>query len=204
MSIKLEASSPILLEIQCPPTEIPWVLPMEKFSMFRTIFMISLAAFTIGPLPPQAVAQGLTTTSGDTFERQADLMIPIQTMMGSCPTQVRFWREYQTDFEPGDHLGLMLDVSSIGQGETEFIDSQDHAVTFRTPLSPEFYSCIGTLAHSDERQRRLLNMVFSAGYAYFHFDISPIKPAFEDTYFVNITHQEIVGQYPYVRWSVGD
>lgn len=172
--------------------------------MFRTIAMLSLTTIASGQLAPKAIAQGLSPSSRDDFERQTDLIMPVQPLMGNCPTQVRFWREYQTAFEPGDHLGLMLDVSSIGEGETEFIDSQDHAVTFRTLLPPEFNSCVGTLAHSDERQRRLLNVVFSTGYVYFHFDVSPIKPAVDDTYFVNITHQEIVGQYPYVRWAIGD
>lgn len=165
----------------------------------RLLLIVSTVLFSSNV----AVAAGLSPSSDDTFARQQDLTLPIQTLEGSCPTQVRFWRE-SGYFEPGEQLGIMLDVSSIGQGTTEFIDSQDDSVTFRTPLKPEFYSCIGTLAHSEERQRRPLNLVFSQGHVYFHFDITPLKPVREDTYFVTITRQEIVGQYPYVRWAVGD
>ena len=153
-----------------------------------------------------AMAEGLSPSSRDNFDRQDDLVIAIETTQGNCPTQIRFWREYESYFEPGEHSGMMLDVSSIGQGDTEFIDSQDNSVTFRTPLTPEFYTCVGSLASSDEeRQHRLFNIWFGQGHVYFHFDVSPIAPAYqEDWYFANITHQEIVGQYPYVRWAVGD
>lgn len=172
--------------------------------MVRSNPLFSLVAIaTTVLLAPQVAAQGLAPDSQDTFERQQDLVLSIQAIAGSCPTQVRFWRE-SGYFEPGEKLGIMLDVSSIGQGETKFINSQDNSVTFRTSLKPEFYSCIGTLGHSEERHRRLLNLVFSQGHMYFHFDISPIKPVNDNTYFVTIVHQEIVGQYPYVRWVVGD
>ncbi|MEO0397179.1 MAG: hypothetical protein AAF243_14515 [Cyanobacteria bacterium P01_A01_bin.137] len=170
--------------------------------MFR---IVALLASSLLIIPPVAMAQGLSPSSRDTFERQEDLLIPVEVTSGSCPTQVRFWQESHRHFEAGDNSGIMLDVSTIGQGKTEFIDSQDYSVTFKTPLSPKFYSCVGRLGDSEDHYRSLYDLWFVQGHVFFRFDITPIAPAPEENwYFATITHQEILGQYPYVRWAAGD
>ncbi|MEM8611631.1 MAG: hypothetical protein AAGF93_06400 [Cyanobacteria bacterium P01_H01_bin.105] len=156
-------------------------------------------------LTAPAMAEGLSPSSQDTFERLDDLVLSIDVVSGSCPDQVRFWQETRREFEAGENNGTMLDVSSLSQGNTEFIDNQEHSVTFRAPLTPEFYSCTGYLGESDTYARNLYHLWFEQGYVYFKFDVGPIAPEpDENWYFANITHQEIVGQYPYVRWAVGD
>ncbi|MEM1254474.1 MAG: hypothetical protein AAGI69_18740 [Cyanobacteria bacterium P01_H01_bin.21] len=170
--------------------------------MFRTAALLisSLLLTTTA-----TVAEGLSPSSHDTFDRLDDLIIPIDISSGSCPIQVRFWQETRRDFEAGDNIGMMLDVSAISRGKTEFLESQEHSVTFKTPLAPQFYSCVGTLGDSDQHYRHLYDLWFEQGHVYFRFDIGAIAPApDENWYFATITHQEIVGQYPYVRWAVGD
>ena len=170
--------------------------------MFRTTVLIASSLLLT---TTAAVAEGLSPSSHDTFERLDDLIIPIDITSGSCPTQVRFWRETQRTFEAGDNVGMMLDVSAISRGKTEFIDSREHSVTFKTPLAPQFYTCVGSLGESDEHYRSLYHLWFEQGHVYFRFDIGEIAPEPEENwYFATITHQEIVGQYPYVRWAVGD
>ncbi|EKV01875.1 hypothetical protein Lepto7375DRAFT_4068 [Leptolyngbya sp. PCC 7375] len=170
--------------------------------MFRTtVLLVGSLLLTV----PAAIAEGLSTSSHDTFDRLEDLIIPIDVASGSCPDQVRFWREIRRDFEAGESSGIMLDVASISRGKTEFIDSQEYFVTFKTPLAPEFYTCVGSLGESDEHYRSLYHLWFEQGHVYFRFDIGAIAPEpDENWYFATITHQEIVGQYPYVRWAVGD
>lgn len=156
-------------------------------------------------LVPVAMAEGLSASSRDTFDRLEDLIIPIDVTSGSCPKHVRFWQETRRDFEAGENSGMMLDVSSISRGNTKFIDSQEHSVIFRTPLAPEFYTCVGSLGENTEHDRTLYTLWFEGGHVYFQFDINPVAPEpHEDWYFATITHQEIVGQYPYIRWAVGD
>ena len=170
--------------------------------MVRTAFLIASSLLLAAP---HAMAEGLSSSSRDTFERRDDLILPIEVTSGSCPEQVRFWQETRRNFEAGENNGTMLDVSSISRGKTEFIDSQEHSVTFRAPVVPEFYSCVGQLGESDDFYRSLYYLWFDQGYVYFRFDIGAIAPEpHENWYFANITHQEIVGQYPYVRWAVGD
>ncbi len=173
--------------------------------------IIPLAVSTSLIVSPSALAEGLSPSSRDTFERSDDIVLPVSVTAGSCPSEIRFWQEYNPHMEAGDSLGLMLDVATLSRGKTEFIDSQEHSVTFRTPLAPQFYSCVANLGNSDQlddsarHYRRLYDIWFEQGYVYFHFDVSPIAPApEEDWYFAGITHQEIVGQYPYVRWIVAD
>ncbi|MEO0869995.1 MAG: hypothetical protein AAFY17_16495 [Cyanobacteria bacterium J06642_11] len=158
-----------------------------------------------------AMAEGLSPSSRDTFERREDIVLPVATTAGECPTDIRLWRESALQFEAGDSVGMMLDVSAMGQGTTEFMDSQPHSVTFRTPLNREFYSCVGYLGNSDSlddaarHYRRLYDIWFGQGHVYFRFDIGPIAPEpHENWFFAEISHQDIVGQYPYVRWVVGD
>ncbi|NEZ63273.1 hypothetical protein D0962_10835 [Leptolyngbyaceae cyanobacterium CCMR0082] len=178
--------------------------------MFRTPVLLVGSLLLMGPAAiAQALtgqfAQGLSPSSRDDFERLDDLIIPIEATSGSCPQEVRFWKETHRNFEAGENSGIMLDVSSVSRGKTEFIDSQEHSVTFRTPLAPEFYNCVGKLGESEEHYRPLYSLWFEEGHVYFHFDISPIAPEpHENWYFATITHQEIVGQYPYVRWAAGD
>ena len=160
---------------------------------------------------PTARAEGLSPSSRDTFERRDDVILPITTTAGNCPNEIRLWRESAIQFEAGDSIGLMLDVTSISQGQTEFIDSQQQSVTFRNPLNPEFYTCVGYLGNSEtlddsaRHYRKLYDIWFGQGHIYFQFDIGPIAPEpHENWYYAAITHQDIVGQYPYVRWAVGD
>lgn len=175
---------------------------LMTISMVRTVLLIAGSLFLAAP---HAMAEGLSPSSHDKFERLDDLILPIEVVSGSCPEQVRFWRETRREFEAGENNGTMLDVSSISRGKTEFIDSQEHSVTFRAPVVPEFYSCVGQLGESDDLYRLLYHLWFEQGYVYFRFDIGAIAPELhENWYFANITHQEIVGQYPYVRWAVGD
>ena len=170
--------------------------------MVRTAVLVTSSLLLMAPY---AMAEGLSSSSQNTFERLDDLILPIEVVSGSCPEQVRFWQETRRNFEAGEHNGTMLDMSSISQGKTEFIDSQEYSVTFRAPLAPEFYSCTGNLGESDAYGHNLHHVWFKQGYVYFRFDIGSIAPApDENWYFANITHQEIVGQYPYVRWAVGD
>ena len=173
--------------------------------------LIPLLSTTVLALAPPVMAAGLSPSSQENFARLDDVVLPVEVTAGNCPDEIRLWREYALNFEVGDHSGIMLDIASISQGKTEFIDSQEHSVTFRTPLTPEFYSCVASLGdgdnldHGAQHYRQLYDLWFGQGHVYFHFDISPIAPEpHEDWYFAKITHQEIVGQYPYVRWAVGD
>lgn len=159
--------------------------------------------------PAAALADGLSSSSRDTFERADDIVLPVEVFTGNCPSQIRLWQEYDPSVEAGDSLGIMLDVSTISRGSTEFINSQEHSVTFRTPLAPEFYNCVGYAGISNNLEasphRRLYRIEFGEGYVYFTFDIGTLAlTANEDWYFAGITHQDIVGQYPYVRWIVAD
>lgn len=173
----------------------------------------SLALLLGSPLfvAPAAMAEGLSPSSRDTFERRDDIVLPVETTAGDCPTEIRFWRESAIQFEAGDSIGMMLDVSPMGQGATEFMDSQRQSVTFRTPLNREFYSCVGYLGDGDtldnaaQHYRQLYDIWFGQGHVYFQFDIGPIAPqTHENWFYAEISHQDIVGQYPYVRWVVGD
>ncbi|MBE9065522.1 hypothetical protein IQ260_02515 [Leptolyngbya cf. ectocarpi LEGE 11479] len=170
--------------------------------MLRTTALLATSLLLTAP---NAMAAGLSPSSHDAFERLDDLVLPVNVVSGSCPEQVRFWQETRREFEAGENNGTMLDVSWLSRGKTEFIDSQEYSVTFRAPLIPEFYSCVGNLTESDEHSQSLHHLWFGQGYVYFRFDIGAIAPApDENWYFATITHQEIVGQYPYVRWAVGD
>ncbi|MEM9804180.1 MAG: hypothetical protein AAF959_02785 [Cyanobacteria bacterium P01_D01_bin.56] len=174
---------------------------------FHTLALSSTLLIT-----PAALAEGLSTSSQDTFERSDNVTLPIEVTSGNCPSTVELWQEYAINYEAGEHSGFMLNVTALAQGNTEFVDSQEYSVTFRTPLIPEFYSCVAyldddnTLDESDQYYRQMYDIWFGQGHVYFHFDISPIapEPHERDWYYANITHQEIVGQYPYVRWAVGD
>ena len=173
-----------------------------SIAMLRTALLLASSLLLTAP---NAMAEGLSPSSHDTFERLDDLVLPVNAVSGSCPEQVRFWQETRREFEAGENNGTMLDVSSLSRGKTEFIDSQEHSVTFRAPVVPEFYSCVGHLDESDEHSQSLHHLWFEQGYVYFRFDIGAIAPApHENWYFATITHQEIVGQYPYVRWAIGD
>lgn len=179
---------------------------LVSISMLRNAVRTTLLlASSLLLTAPHALAEGLSPSSHDTFERLDDLVLPVNVVSGSCPDQVRFWQETRREFEAGENNGTMLDVSSLSRGKTEFIDSQEHSVTFRAPVVPEFYSCVGHLDESDEHSQSLHYLWFKQGYVYFRFDIGAIAPApDENWYFATITHQEIVGQYPYVRWAIGD
>ncbi|MEM6251780.1 MAG: hypothetical protein AAF821_02555 [Cyanobacteria bacterium P01_D01_bin.156] len=180
--------------------------------MLRTLSVLSFATSAAFLMVPAASANGLSLSSRDTFERMDNIILPVEATSGSCPSTVELWQESAVSYEAGDHSGLMLNVVAIAQGNTEFIDSQEYSVTFRSPLKPEFYSCVAYLgndANFDEiaqYYRKLYDIWFSQGHVYFRLDISPIapEPHERDWYYANITHQEIVGQYPYVRWAVGD
>ena len=179
--------------------------------MLRAISILGLTAFTTFSTASTARAAGLSPSSQN-FERLDNVVLPVEVTSGSCPNTVELWQEYDPNYEAGDHSGLMLNVTSIGQGSTEFVDSQEHSVTFRTPLAPQFYSCVADLGQDDtfdesaQYYRKLYDVWFGQGYVYFRLDISSIapEPHERDWYYADITHQAIVGQYPYVRWAVGD
>ncbi|MBT9313101.1 hypothetical protein [Leptothoe kymatousa] len=177
-------------------------------TQFRPLALLLISTVSIAP---SAMAEGLSPSSRDTFERRDDIALPVETTAGDCPTEIRIWQESAIQFEAGDSIGMMLDVSTMGQGKTEFMDSQQQSVTFRTPLNQAFYNCVGylgdgnTLDEAAQHYRQLYDIWFGQGHVYFQFDIGPIAPqADENWYFANITHQDIVGQYPYVRWTFGD
>ncbi|MEO0869994.1 MAG: hypothetical protein AAFY17_16490 [Cyanobacteria bacterium J06642_11] len=163
------------------------------------VSFISLAV-TAGCCVPMARADGLSSSPLEGFERLDDVTIPIRTISGSCPNSVTFWRD-RFDFEHGAYTGVMLNVATIGQGETEFIDNQERSVTFKTPLKPQFYSCTGTLSsgpHPPVEHRHLYHLWFEQGHVFFRLDLGP-KPA-DATQLSSISHQEIIGQYPYAQW----
>ncbi|MGD1856571.1 MAG: hypothetical protein ACFB2W_20215 [Leptolyngbyaceae cyanobacterium] len=166
----------------------------------RAISIFSLAVSAIACLTPVARADGLSSSPMEGFERLDDATIPVRTISGSCPESVTFWRD-RFEFEHGAYTGVMLNVAPIGQGQTEFMESQERAVTFKTPLKPQFYSCIGTLSsgpHSPVEHRHLYHLWFAQGHVFFRLDLGP-KPA-DATQLSSISHQEIVGQYPYAQW----
>lgn len=159
---------------------------------------------------PITMAAGLSPSSRDNFERLEDLVLPLEVTAGSCPSQIRLWQEHNPHVPAGESLGIMFDVATLSQGNTEIIDSQPSSVTFRTPLKPAFYSCVATLGDGDlddhaSYYRRLYDIQFDQGHVYFRFDVELDLPASEEDYFfAGIAHQEIIEQHPYVRWVMAD
>lgn len=161
------------------------------------LFLATSAAFL---LTPTARADGLSSSPLEGFERLDDATLPIKTISGSCPDSITFWRE-RFEFEHGAYTGVMLNVATLGQGETDVIDAQERSVTFKTPLKPQFYSCVGTLSSGPQppvAHRHLYHLWFEQGHVFFRLDLGP-KPA-DATQLASLSHHEIMGQYPYAQW----
>lgn len=168
--------------------------------MSRAISTVLLAISAAFVLAPAAKADSFSSSPMEGFERLEDANIPIKTISGNCPESVTFWRE-QFDFEHGVYTGVMLNVATMGQGQTEFFDSQERSVTFKAPLKPKFYNCIGTLSsgpHPAIEHRHLYHLWFEQGHVFFRLDLGP-KPA-NPTRLSSISYQEIISQYPYAQW----
>lgn len=168
--------------------------------MRRVIPILFLATSAALPLTSDARADGLSSSPLEGFQRLDDATLPTKTISGSCPETVTFWRE-RFEFEHGAYTGVMLNVATIGQGVTTVSDHQERSITYKTPLKPQFYSCIGTLSsgpHPPLEHRHLYHLWFEQGHVFFRLDLGP-KPA-DAPQLSSLSHHEIIGQYPYAQW----